>query len=558
VSSALASLPTIGETIGEGRFELLAKLGEGGMSLVFRARDHDLGRDVALKLLQPRYVGRPEREQRLINEAAYLRRLCGHPNVVEYVAEGRLDDREGWPWLTTEILDGTVLSWLLVQRKLAPSEVVHIARSVAEALRACHAAGVVHRDPTPGNVVLLADAAHTVKLFDFSHAGDLGGPKVAAGTHGRLTGIHDVPGTLGYMGPEQVSTAPADTKMDVFGFGVLLFEIVTRRNPYQHITEREAFIEAQRAGTLEAPRLHAWAYGVPDDLAELVHDCTARDAAERPEMAEVLRRIDALELADAALPEPEPEPAETTQSIDARAVIELRSKLPLVGHAPVVDEAVEATAVELPFARPFELRGPAHVLEVAEPSPGATAAEQPDVAPPPRKRRLALLALALLVAAGLLWTQRPTTSEPGQPSELAEPQPKAPSEPVPAPAPAPAPEPAPIEATSASPEPEPPSPSVEPPEPAPIKPRPKPGPDPACTGVEDDARAAEKSRDWTTLANLTAKSKCFTSKREYTQLRVRATYQLGRWSDCWKAGRSSNDPAIEILVKTCKINVGTP
>lgn len=555
MSSALAALPTIGETIGEGRFELLAKLGEGGMSLVFRARDHDLGRDVALKLLQPRYVGRPEREQRLINEAEYLRRLCGHPNVVEYVAEGRLDDREGWPWLTTEILEGTVLSWLLVQRKPTPSEVVHVARSVAEALRACHAAGVVHRDPTPGNVFLLSDAAQTIKLFDFSHAGDLAGPKVAAGTHGRLTGIHDVPGTLGYMGPEQVSTAPADVKMDVFGFGVLLFEIVTRRNPYQHITEREAFIEAQRAGTLEAPRLHAWAYGVPDDLAELVHDCTARDPAQRPAMAEVLRRLDALELVDVAPPEPAPEVAEPTESIDARAVIELRTKLPLVTPAPAPAPVVDETAVELPFARPPELRGPASVLELHEPSPSPAEPEPDTVPPSPSKRWRAVVVLAVLLAgAALLWTQRPSTS-PGEPSSAAEPEPKAPSESKAPPEATPVPlEPSP----SPSPEAEAPSPSVEPIEPTPSKPRPKPAPDPACAGVEDEARAAEKTRDWTALANLTAKPKCFASKREFTQLRVRATYQLGRWADCWKAGRTTSDASIRALVDTCKENLGTP
>ena len=108
---AANTMPAVGEVIGEGRFELLGKLGEGGMSLVFLARDLELGRQVALKLLLPRYVGRPEREQRLINEAEYLRRLKGHPNIIEFVAEGRLHDRGDWPWLATEVLQGTVLDW---------------------------------------------------------------------------------------------------------------------------------------------------------------------------------------------------------------------------------------------------------------------------------------------------------------------------------------------------------------------------------------------------------------------------------------------------------------
>lgn len=81
--------PAVDASIANGRFELLAKLGEGGMSGVFRAQDHHLGGEVALKLLLPRYFGRPEREQRIINEGEYLGRLRGHPNIVEISDCGR-------------------------------------------------------------------------------------------------------------------------------------------------------------------------------------------------------------------------------------------------------------------------------------------------------------------------------------------------------------------------------------------------------------------------------------------------------------------------------------
>src|SRR5690606_10036558 len=111
--NAPSKAPDVNERVGDGRFELLAKLGEGGMSVVYRAHDHLLQTEVALKLLQPRYVGRPEREQRLINEARYLRRLQGQPHIVKLIDGGRLNDF-GWPWLATEVLEGKTLNWLFI------------------------------------------------------------------------------------------------------------------------------------------------------------------------------------------------------------------------------------------------------------------------------------------------------------------------------------------------------------------------------------------------------------------------------------------------------------
>jgi hypothetical protein len=286
--------PTIGDVIGEGRFELLAKLGDGGTSIVFRARDRFLDREVALKLLHPRYVGRPEREQRLINEAEYLRRVQGHPHIVEYLDSGRLRDLHDWPWLATEVLSGTVLGWVLVRSRLGAHKTLTVARQILEALQGCHAAGIVHRDTTPNNLFELDDGK-TIKLFDFSHAADFRGPKLAVGTPERLTGIFDIPGTHGYMGPEQVQQDFADPSMDVFGFGILLYELVTGQNPYANMTDRAAFIKAQREGKLQPPRLHAWAYQAPEEFEELVQDCTLREPSDRPTIDALLGRVVELE-----------------------------------------------------------------------------------------------------------------------------------------------------------------------------------------------------------------------------------------------------------------------
>lgn len=288
MTGAARSLPVAGSTIGDGRFWLLGKLGEGGMAGVYLAQDRALGRELALKLLLPRYVGRPEREQRLVDEAGYLTTMRGHPHIIELVDSGRLRDG-GWPWLSTELLHGQTLDLLLVRNKLEAARVINIAAQVAGALAACHARGVVHRDATPANVFVLDD--DVIKLFDFSHAGNMAGPRVVAGAPGRLTGVNDTPGTLGYMGPEQAAKAPAHPTMDVFGFGVLLFEMITRRNPFSQFCDRDAFILAQRSGQAEMPQLHAWAYDVPEELAALVRDCTLAPTSDRPTMAEVHRRL---------------------------------------------------------------------------------------------------------------------------------------------------------------------------------------------------------------------------------------------------------------------------
>jgi hypothetical protein len=286
--------PRIGDRLGHGRFELLAKLGEGGMSLVFRAYDHALRREVALKLLQPRYVGRPEREQRLLNEAAYLRRLQGQPRIVELVDAGVFEELGGWPWLATRVLEGKTLNWLFVGDKLECDAILTITQQVAECIEACHRCGIVNRDLTPTNVMVVDPATHAIELFDFSHAGSLDAPQVAAGMPGRLTGEFDAPGSVGYMSPEQACKAPPDPMMDVFGFGALIYELVTRQTPYAEIGDREAFIQAQSQGRLEPLRLHAWAYDVPDRLGELVLACTQRSPLQRPTMGEVVRRLEQL------------------------------------------------------------------------------------------------------------------------------------------------------------------------------------------------------------------------------------------------------------------------
>ncbi len=329
--NAPSKAPEINERVGDGRFELLAKLGEGGMSVVYRAHDHLLQSEVALKLLQPRYVGRPEREQRLINEGRYLQRLQGQPHIVKFIDDGRLNEF-GWPWLATEVLEGKTLNWQFIAGTISSDAVLRIAYQVAESLLACHRQGIVNRDPTPSNVFVVNDDPYEIKLFDFSHAAELGGPPLEAGMPGRLTGLFDAPGTVGYMSPEQARKAVPDASMDVFGFGALLYELATKQRPYAEFDNRDLFIQAQRAGQLEPLRMQAWIYGLPEGVGQLVHECTRRDPAQRPTMESIVKRLEQLGVTVPESDEPTQRApklneldGDVTAQFDAEVIAKLRS-----------------------------------------------------------------------------------------------------------------------------------------------------------------------------------------------------------------------------------------
>jgi serine/threonine protein kinase len=495
-------LPEPGSMIGDGRFRLLGKLGEGGMAVVYLAADRVLGRDVALKLLVPRYLGRPEREQRLVNEAGYLAKMQGHPCIVELLDSGRLSDG-GWPWLSTEFLSGQTLDSLLVRSKLEVARVIDIASQIAAALAACHERGVVHRDATPGNVFVLDD--DNIKLFDFSHAGAVGGPRLAAGAPGRLTGAHDTPGTIGFMGPEQAAKAPADPTMDVFAFGALLFEMITRRNPFAQFADREAFIIAQRDGRAEMPRLHAFAYEVPEELAAIVHDCTLPKPADRPAMAEVCWRVKTLGGREVTVPpivSASRKPARRRRS--AALVLGGVAVVAVLGVGGIVLSRVDgAPADALPDWASDRSRKPEHG------EPETRRVPNRDLIPGPE-------------------SEPPLAPEP-------EPEPKV--EPDPKPQPAPSPKSAP---------------GVQPPQLAARPDKTVPTRTASCDGIEARGEEAFEQREWRSVLELTASKNCWRSSEQgRVRLRTTALYHLGRWEECANLGALSQHPDVLSLTQVC-------
>ena len=197
--------------------------GGGGFATVYRARDERDGRPVALKVLHSFLARTPSIRRRFEREAEMIAHLT-HPNIVRLLGYGEVSD--GNPYLAMEWIDGPTLAELLRDHgPLAPDEALPILEALASALGAAHAAGVIHRDLNVANVAI---ADGVVKLLDFGIAKMLEPEESGAGFTTAGTKI----GTPHYMAPEQVLGRTIDQRVDVYAFGILIFELLTRRRPF--------------------------------------------------------------------------------------------------------------------------------------------------------------------------------------------------------------------------------------------------------------------------------------------------------------------------------------
>jgi serine/threonine protein kinase/predicted negative regulator of RcsB-dependent stress response len=288
------------------RFAVEAFASRGGMGAVFRARDLESGKLVALKLMQPSGVrgdsptmasvegveksgvvtsilspnddtDSPE-GQRFLREARVLADLH-HPGIVSYVAHGVMDD--GVPFLVMEWLTGKDLAQVLKEQSLTPAESIELIRSVAEALALAHRHGVIHRDIKPSNLFLRQGRAEGATLMDFGIARWLSAEQPELITH---TGA--VVGTPEYMAPEQARGAKELTAAaDIFSLGCVLFECLTQKPPFmaQHIAAVLAKILFE-----EAPALRSVRPEMPEALERLLARMLAKDPASRLEDADAL------------------------------------------------------------------------------------------------------------------------------------------------------------------------------------------------------------------------------------------------------------------------------
>ena len=198
-----------------GRYKILGELGRGAMGVVYRARDPNLDREVALKtiVLDKDAEGRAEYQKRFLVEAKAAGKLT-HANIVTVFDYGEAD---GNAYLAMELIEGTDVRQRALQGRIAPLEAVEIASQVAEGLSYAHHRGIVHRDIKPANIMLPDRGA--AKIMDFGLA------RMRVADHKTSTGI--VLGTPRYMSPEQISGQPADQRSDIFSLGIVLWEMLT-------------------------------------------------------------------------------------------------------------------------------------------------------------------------------------------------------------------------------------------------------------------------------------------------------------------------------------------
>src|SRR2546423_75178 len=201
-----------------GDCEVLGPLGAGGMGEVYRARDHSLGRDVAVKVLPEELGSDPEKLHRFEQEARAAAAL-NHPNILIVYRFGTTE--AGAPYLVTELLQGQTLRERLLQGAIAVRKTVDYSSQIARGLAAAHDRGIVHRDLKPENLFITADGR--VKILDFGLA-KLTRPEgtqssAEAPTLQVATDPGLVMGTVGYMSPEQVRGKPSDQRSDLFAFG---------------------------------------------------------------------------------------------------------------------------------------------------------------------------------------------------------------------------------------------------------------------------------------------------------------------------------------------------
>jgi serine/threonine protein kinase len=247
-----------------GHYQILAKLGEGGMGQVYRARDTRLGREVALKILPPDLARNPASLSRFEQEARHVAAL-NHPNIVALFDIG---SQAGVTYIITELVDGSTLRGAtLPVRKLT-----EIGAQVADAVAAAHGAGVMHRDIKPDNVMVTREGR--VKVLDFGVA-----KSSAAFAHDAKTtpqtAIRAVVGTVGYMAPEQVRGDAVDPRADIFAVGALLYELLAGGPPFTGETAAEVMTATLRS---DPPELRP---GIPDGLQRIVRRCLEKNPEER-------------------------------------------------------------------------------------------------------------------------------------------------------------------------------------------------------------------------------------------------------------------------------------
>lgn len=425
-----AAEPDLSSTV-LGRYRLLRRLGAGGMGSVYLARHELLERQVAVKVLHTALASLPNARERFLREALAVSKVH-HPGVVEIYD---VDADDAHLYFVMELLHGRDLAQVLAtEGRLSWRRAGPILVEVAEAIAAAHAAGVVHRDIKPSNCLLVttSDGHERVKVIDFGIAKLLADDHAPAET---LTATGEVFGTLPYMAPELAGGASDDPRADVYALGVMMFQLLTGRLPF----EGTALQVVSQHLTVAPPRPRSVEPSIPPAVESIILRALAKHPDDRfPSMRELGRAL------QAAAPKAASEAPAVAR---ARPSPSTRASAPAPALAPIPAKISTADVIDLD-RRPHAPRGSSKTTAYGEeppppPMPGEPVRRDPRFLPrpdpplaldrstvadegqgrraPSSARRLApvaLLAVPLVAIAAALWlsAEDPTGVRPSAPS----------------------------------------------------------------------------------------------------------------------------------------------
>ena len=268
----------IGHAIG--RYTITGKLGQGGMGIVYLARDSELDRMVALKILPPSVSGDADRMRRFVQEAKIASSL-NHPNVAHIYDIGEATF-EGQPirFIAMEYVEGRPLSSLTAGAATPTTVVIDTGTQIADALDHAHLHGITHRDIKPSNVLLTP--RNQIKVLDFGLAKVTRDPAEREGETEAMTQAGIVLGTLSYMSPEQALGREVDARSDIFSLGVVLYELATGRSPFAGATPADSVDRLLHSAPASASRINSL---VPPELDRIIRKCLEKDRERRYQSA---------------------------------------------------------------------------------------------------------------------------------------------------------------------------------------------------------------------------------------------------------------------------------
>jgi len=265
----MAVSDTLINTLFDGRYRILRKLGSGGMANVYLAEDEDLGRRVAIKILNERYASDESFTERFRREAKSAAALS-HPNIVSVYDRG---DAEGRPYIAMEVIEGRSLKELIIAAGPLPiARALDYAKQILHALRFAHRNGIIHRDIKPHNILLGAEDRLKVADFGIARAGA-----------SQMTEVGSIMGTAQYLSPEQARGAPVAAGSDLYSVGIVLYEMLTGKTPFNGDTP----IEIAMKHLNEAPRPPSdLRPEIPPELDQIVLRALAKEPHDRYQAAE--------------------------------------------------------------------------------------------------------------------------------------------------------------------------------------------------------------------------------------------------------------------------------